>query len=748
MRVFVRGGIVCSLVLGSIAGCSAPADETESLASTTPEPTRVADGYCGTPDGQYSQALVSGAVNSTPPFGRPSWDGHGAPRAKKRFTWTISRNADDNRQLVPAGTGTRYSTKGSDAWLKNEFRKALLSWSTEADLEFQFVPTGPADWTFHVTQNAGYAGLWSNGSLYFNESYLDFASYGSEALPPGYKGPVFAPAYRDDPTPQNTWLYATAVHEIGHGLGFEHAWDDTWDYSYPYPDPNVFELATVRRCVPGGHCKYPAGGWGQPDFAIMDYRNGDRGGRHPRGRLLTAFDVDYARAGYGASMYAPLIEVTVPDTPAQQYASRWVEAGLYLDQYSYIKHDEALEGRETGAYVSNMLGGMLPAGSPGSGWLQLKEFASQSGRPRFGTEAVAPAGYSFNRTVGLIRASAGAGFTTPLYRYYNTTGGVWRMGTSATPTNGYQVEALLGYINASPGVDVQPRLLDDSASYQLVNRLTGQAVGTAQKSTANGTKVVNAPASRSGGPYFRFISATDGYYRLVDVDASGDRALDVAGASTSDGALIQAWDYKYQRNQEWLVEAVGTDYYRLIARHSGKCLNVPSSTAGVQLTQATCNGSNNQQFRRVKRAQAFDNGGFYKVVARHSGKVLDVSGASTADGAAVTQWGSGGGNNQRWAVSQAGAGLWTLTAKHSGKLLEIKGAATNDGAVAQQGGSTSAQHRNWRFTISTEGYFKVVNDKSSKCLDVAGNSQADGAQVHQWSCSGANNQQFDLVRVE
>jgi hypothetical protein len=30
--------------------------------------------------------------------------------------------------------------------------------------------------------------------------------------------------------------------------------------------------------------------------------------------------------------------------------------------------------------------------------------------------------------------------------------------------------------------------------------------------------------------------------------------------------------------------------------------------------------------------------GYYKLIARHSGKVLNVSGASTADGANVDQW--------------------------------------------------------------------------------------------------------------
>ena len=40
--------------------------------------------------------------------------------------------------------------------------------------------------------------------------------------------------------------------------------------------------------------------------------------------------------------------------------------------------------------------------------------------------------------------------------------------------------------------------------------------------------------------------------------------------------------------------------------------------------------------------------GYVRLVARHSGKCLDVNGASTADGAGGIQWSCNGATNQQW----------------------------------------------------------------------------------------------------
>jgi hypothetical protein len=63
-------------------------------------------------------------------------------------------------------------------------------------------------------------------------------------------------------------------------------------------------------------------------------------------------------------------------------------------------------------------------------------------------------------------------------------------------------------------------------------------------------------------------------------------------------------------------------------------------------------------------------GGYYKIVARHSGKVLDVAGASLAEGAIVHQWTYASDHNQQWKIEPVpGAGRLpaTGTASNAGE---------------------------------------------------------------------------------
>jgi hypothetical protein len=56
-------------------------------------------------------------------------------------------------------------------------------------------------------------------------------------------------------------------------------------------------------------------------------------------------------------------------------------------------------------------------------------------------------------------------------------------------------------------------------------------------------------------------------------------------------------------------------------------------------------GADNQKFSLVSVG-----GGYYNLVAKHSGKCIDVEGASTADGASLVQWPCNGGDNQKFSI--------------------------------------------------------------------------------------------------
>jgi len=132
-------------------------------------------------------------------------------------------------------------------------------------------------------------------------------------------------------------------------------------------------------------------------------------------------------------------------------------------------------------------------------------------------------------------------------------------------------------------------------------------------------------------------------YRLV-ARHSG-KVIEISGASTAPGALLQQWSQTGALNQQFDFLDAGGGYYRVRARHSGLVLQVASSSTGADVTQQTDTNATAQQWRVVDQG-----GGVISLVNRQSNLALDVWSVSTADGARVSQWNPTGADNQRFQV--------------------------------------------------------------------------------------------------
>ncbi|WP_158849661.1 glycosyl hydrolase family 95 catalytic domain-containing protein [Saccharothrix deserti] len=136
------------------------------------------------------------------------------------------------------------------------------------------------------------------------------------------------------------------------------------------------------------------------------------------------------------------------------------------------------------------------------------------------------------------------------------------------------------------------------------------------------------------------------YYRLV-ARHSGKLA-DISGVSTASGALLQQWSSTGGLNQQFDFVDSGGGYYRVRARHSGLVLQVASSSTGADITQRPDTNATSQQWRVVDQG-----GGVVSLVNRLSNLAMDVWSASTTDGARISQWTPGGGDNQRFQLQRA-----------------------------------------------------------------------------------------------
>ena len=145
------------------------------------------------------------------------------------------------------------------------------------------------------------------------------------------------------------------------------------------------------------------------------------------------------------------------------------------------------------------------------------------------------------------------------------------------------------------------------------------------------------------------------------VNRKSGMVLDVASASTANGANVLQYGATNATNQRWTLSQLSDGYYSIIGVGSGKSLEVyQSGTAdGDNVSILDYSGANNQQWQFISVGN-----GYYRIVNRNSGKDLDVAGQSESPGADVAQWGYWGGENQQWGllkITHSGQLTWTLT---------------------------------------------------------------------------------------
>ncbi|MGW4058231.1 RICIN domain-containing protein [Amycolatopsis sp. NPDC004747] len=132
------------------------------------------------------------------------------------------------------------------------------------------------------------------------------------------------------------------------------------------------------------------------------------------------------------------------------------------------------------------------------------------------------------------------------------------------------------------------------------------------------------------------------------VAAHSGKSADISGASTAAGAALIQWTSHTAANQQFDFLASADGYYRIRARHSGLVLQVASSASGADITQQPDTDAATQQWQVTDSG-----GGAVTLVNRASGLAMDVWGASTADGARISQYATSGGANQRFQLQRA-----------------------------------------------------------------------------------------------
>lgn len=147
------------------------------------------------------------------------------------------------------------------------------------------------------------------------------------------------------------------------------------------------------------------------------------------------------------------------------------------------------------------------------------------------------------------------------------------------------------------------------------------------------------------------VTGTYNTYTITNV-ASG-YAVEVSGFTNygqkqDNQRTLQQWQASAstpERWQKWNAVDLGNGYFKLVNLFSGKVLDVPgsSTTQGQVLQQYDWNGSNAQQWQLTEVGF-----GAYKVINRGNGLALTNEGASTTNGTTITQRSFVNNSSQWW----------------------------------------------------------------------------------------------------
>ncbi len=144
------------------------------------------------------------------------------------------------------------------------------------------------------------------------------------------------------------------------------------------------------------------------------------------------------------------------------------------------------------------------------------------------------------------------------------------------------------------------------SGYRLVNRHSSKCLSLSANNGANGTPIIQwdcspAPSPGDGQVITLVPIESEGQYFNVKINSTG-KCVDVTGVSYENGAKLQEWDClgAGQYNQQWHIVPIAGQppYEALIARHSGRCMDVPglSTANGAWLQQWDCWWGGNQQW--------------------------------------------------------------------------------------------------------------------------------------------------------
>lgn len=218
-------------------------------------------------------------------------------------------------------------------------------------------------------------------------------------------------------------------------------------------------------------------------------------------------------------------------------------------------------------------------------------------------------------------------------------------------------------------------------------------------------------------------TAEEGVYALRS-GVADDKVVDIASASTADGANAQLWSSNKSLAQKFVLGYAGNGLYTIQTGNAGKRLDVEAggTTRGTNVWQYADNGTLSQLWYLVRSGVA------YTIRSAQNGLALDVSGAGSDNGTNLQMYEVNGTDAQKWTILPGEGGL-KIRSVASGLDLDAAGGVAAKGTNVQQyyGNDTKAQL--WSFKDGSWEYFRGFGAVRERVIQAAREQEG----VRYWS---------------
>ena len=336
-----------------------------------------------------------------------------------------------------------------------------------------------------------------------------------------------------------------------------------------------------------------------------------------------------------------------------------------------------------------------------------------------------------------------------------------------------------------------------SGNFKIMNRNSGKYLDLDNNKTDNNTAIVqfdDEGVDASQTWTFTEVMKGKGVYSICSY-GSKNRGMDVVDFSKDNGAQVQLYDYLGNPHQQFILYDCGEGYYQLVARNSGKVVEIPQSSKGngEWIKIYDNNGTHTQQWavveNRYDEASAVTlytdkdykgkavtlSEGEYNLsrMGLYNQKDNDMSSLKVTPGFKVTIYEDDNFNGksksytasesfvgEEWndkmsslkveAYGKSGlSGDYKLQNRNSGKFLDLDNNNTdNKTAIVQYDDEGIDATQIWTLTEigGEKGVYSICTSANKRQgMDVADWSKNDGAQVQLYEYIGNRNQQFIVV---